>query len=298
MISNPLNKLYFTFVAPIVDDMERVNVFFQQTDAEPEDMDKELNLYFKSLKSRLYDGFDRRRSHEDVDLGAKFNMDIAKLCNNNSDHELRNGIKTVKVHCHKLLDALLDQVKTRIPASQGIFSGLKQMNPNVVLNQVSRLPFKDLPMAFLMGDKISQIEDQYRKILHVVWNEEDCFQDGIPKESVQFWIKVSQYTDMSGDHPYSDLARYALSCLSLPVSNACVERVFSQMAAIKAKSRNRMSFPMLEALLRIRTTFSNQGVCCQNMTVTQGMLSRCNSQIYDSKLNEDDAALIETIEMF
>ena len=118
-----------------------------------------------------------------IDLGAKFNMDIAKLCNNNSDHELRNGIKMVKVHCHKLLDALLDQVKTRIPASQGIFSGLKQMNPNVVLNQVSRLPFKDLPMAFLMGDKISQIEDQYRKILHVVWNEEDCFQDGIPKES-------------------------------------------------------------------------------------------------------------------
>lgn len=302
MLSNPLNKLYFTFAAPIVDEMERVNAFFQQTDAEPEDMVKELNLYFDALKSRLYDGFGRRRSHEDVDFGARFNMDITKLCgdsnNNNGDPELIQGIRTVKVHCHKLLDVLLDQVKSRIPPTKDLFTGLKKLNPTAVLNQVSRLPFKDLPLPFLMGAKVSDIENQYRKILHVMWHEEECFKDGIPKETVPFWFKVSQYTDMAGDHPFADLAQYCMSCLALPVSNACVERVFSQMNAVKTKARNRLSFPMLEAILGIRTSFSSLEVCCQNMSVSKKMLEKFTSKMYERGSAEDDDNVIATIEMF
>ena len=42
MLSDPINLLYFHFVSPLVTEFERVNGFFPATDADPEEMDKEL----------------------------------------------------------------------------------------------------------------------------------------------------------------------------------------------------------------------------------------------------------------
>jgi len=40
------------------------------------------------------------------------------------------------------------------------------------------------------------------------------------------WVEVYNYRDASGEHVYADLALFALSLLSLPLSNADAERVF------------------------------------------------------------------------
>lgn len=71
-------------------------------------------------------------------------------------------------------------------------------------------------------------------------------------DCVAFWGYVLDYRDAGGDYPFKLLAEFALKCLTIPVSNAVVERLFSFMAAVKTKQRNRMQLLMLEAILRIR----------------------------------------------
>ncbi|KYN02588.1 hypothetical protein ALC62_06588 [Cyphomyrmex costatus] len=76
----------------------------------------------------------------------------------------------------------------------------------------------------------------------------------------------------------------ALKLLSLPLSNAVVERVFSIINLIKTKIRNRMKVQTLEALLLIRIYFSNHNICCcRNFLITEKMYDLFNYSIYDNK---------------
>jgi len=70
------------------------------------------------------------------------------------------------------------------------------------------------------------------------------------------------HKDVGGSQPFEKLAKFALKILSLPLSNAVVERAFSVMNATETKPRNKMNFMMLDAILRIRTHFHARKICC------------------------------------
>eukprot|EP00794_Sanderia_malayensis_P000016 gene16-606_t len=55
MLNDPVNLLYFHFVSNLVTEFENVNAFYQATDADPEEMQKELSLHYKTLRSRTCD---------------------------------------------------------------------------------------------------------------------------------------------------------------------------------------------------------------------------------------------------
>lgn len=67
-----------------------------------------------------------------------------------------------------------------------------------------------------------------------------------------FWACVLDCFNSIGESPFKELALFALRCLTLPVSNAVVERIFSYMNCIKTKGRNKLQLQMLDALLRLR----------------------------------------------
>lgn len=69
---------------------------------------------------------------------------------------------------------------------------------------------------------------------------------------VRFWSSVLNYKNALGQHPFEGLALLALKALTLPISNAVVERAFSVLSCIKCRRRNRLQLQMLEALMRVR----------------------------------------------
>ena len=79
---------------------------------------------------------------------------------------------------------------------------------------------------------------------------------------------------------FSDLAKFAFAMLCLPLSNASVERMFSQMALIKTKLRNRMKQPLLESIMHIRAYMSRNGFCCNKFKPTRDMFRRFDARIY------------------
>jgi hypothetical protein len=71
---------------------------------------------------------------------------------------------------------------------------------------------------------------------------------------------------------FPNISNFALKFLSIPFSNAVVERVFSVLNLVKCKIRNKMKIDTLDSILRIRIHFSNEKVCCQSFMPTDKML--------------------------
>lgn len=77
--------------------------------------------------------------------------------------------------------------------------------------------------------------------------------------------------------------RFALSVLSLPISNAYVERIFSTMNIVKSKIRNKINLPLLDSILRIKCYFFIKNICCKDLIATKDMCNRFNVNMYDHK---------------
>lgn len=291
MLSDDSNYLYFVFASPVITEVEKVNALFQSTSAIPSDLLGELDLYYNSLLHRIYDHEGSRKAIDKVEFGMKFSSELKRLIPNMVQQN------AIRQRCLDMLVELVMQVKKRMPENRDIFKGLSKLSPEVILTHVERPAFNDLPFVHLITNSLEACEDQYRRILFHPWSEEPVFSDGIPHDPVKFWAQVKKFTK-NGSKPYEELAGYALSCLTTPVSNAVVERVFSHVNAVKTKVRNRMSLTMLQAILRIQTTLIMTGKCCKDLSITDRMVSLFTTDMYDHKYStsaDDDglSALFE-----
>jgi hypothetical protein len=116
----------------------------------------------------------------------------------------------------------------------------------------------------LNQNDLGKVELQYSKLLNIDWTlVTNC--DNV----YEFWSAVAQFKDADGNLAFEELGKYGLNLLSLPSSNAVVERVFSVMKVVKTKTRNRMMLQMVEAILRIRISLYNMGQCCKKFKCTQ-----------------------------
>ena len=277
MLNDDINHLYFHFLSPIVTEFERVNASFQATNADPEDMVKQLFLLHSTLRYRIYGSGDEVLPNSRVDLGVKFVMESQKYIHHHGNSaEAKVKVEEVYNRCQSFLVEALTQVENRLPGNETIFKGLSYLSPATVLSQVDRVPFYSLPMLHVMAD-ISSVEEEYRRILHVDWAGESVFNGFVPRDSAEFWCGILKYTSSTGEQPFKRLALYALTALATPVSNAICERVFSHVTNVKTKLRSRMRLDMLDAVIRIRVNFKFGQKCCRDLRVSPEMLELFNS---------------------
>ncbi len=90
-----------------------------------------------------------------------------------------------------------------------------------------------------------------------------------------------KHENSSKENPCKELAMYALSCLSTPVSNATMKGVYSHVAILKTKTRNKMSLKLLDPLTSIKTSLKMQGKCHVDFEVPDQILSGFNNLIYE-----------------
>ena len=74
----------------------------------------------------------------------------------------------------------------------------------------------------------------------------------MPNDSVKFRSQILNYT-VEEEPIFSNISKYALTVLSLPCSNAYVERVFSIVTFMKDQYSNRMHLSMLDSIIMIKT---------------------------------------------
>jgi hypothetical protein len=166
-----------------------------------------------------------------------------------------------------ILEEALSQVTCRLPSARDTFESLSKLSSVIIINQISRPMFAELPFKHHAGNNISKTEEQCRQMLFVDWKEEAPIKkDGLPVDTEQFWYGVLQHK------AFKELTTFAHTCLVTPVSNAVVERIFSLVSSVKTKARNRMQLNLLDAIVRIRAELLLSSRCCKDFIASPEML--------------------------
>ncbi|XP_068239267.1 SCAN domain-containing protein 3-like [Palaemon carinicauda] len=282
MLCDEINYLYLIFLSPIVSEFEKINAFFQSTNSDPEMMTKELDLHYRGLKTRVFTKNGDKLSVSMSDLGALFNNELNRCSRENKNPNFVSAVVSLKQRCQDFLVDVIREVEKRIPKNKAIFQGISALHPSKVLSQTARTPFSQLPLQHLLKEDLNIYEEQYRKIICHMWSEDGVFENGIPDNSIAFWSGIFKYENGLGAKPYRKLALYALACLSCPVSNAVVERVFSQVTCVKTKYRNKMSLELLDSIVRIRTHLMIKDTNCVKFNITDDMIKRFTCDMYNA----------------
>ncbi|KNC20769.1 hypothetical protein FF38_00083 [Lucilia cuprina] len=96
------------------------------------------------------------------------------------------------------------------------------------------------------------------------------------------------FNDSAGNNPFKDLAKFAIEMLSLPWSNADVERVFSQLNVVKTKLRNRLITDTVNAVLHVRYGLKLNNKCWYNYEVPKSVVHKIGTNsTYESTNTED-----------
>lgn len=211
---------------------------------------------------------------------ADFGIDYYQALNNcNITTEQKTNLE---YKMHRYLKELCLQLAIRLPLSLNHFKEIKNLSPATCLGQI-RPKFKNLPFLsdFIEDNRLGTVEIQYLKLLDIDWSQ--CIND-----IYQFWTSVYNYKDAGGNYVFKEIGLYAINILSLPFSNAVVERVFSLMNSFKTKSRNRLHVETIESILRLKIFLLNNKICCKDFAVTKEMLQRFNSNSMYKNTETDD----------
>ena len=178
MLHDDVNYLNICFITPVVIEFDKINKFFQATDADTEAMNQQLHMLYVSLKRRLFDIHGNQLSISRVDFGAKFASESLRCSREHQNSSFEIQLLNVKERCVKFILDLVAQIELRLPANKNIFAGLSLSTSGKLLSHVNRAPFGQLPFQQMLRDSedVDEIEEQHRKIILHPWSEEKMFQ--------------------------------------------------------------------------------------------------------------------------
>ena len=221
-------------------------------------------------------------SLDDADLGGGFDAECKKSTLSSDD------LKLVRERCRNFIKRFLQELVRRLPDNVAVIYKLHAFSPSTF---VSYIPKDDaIPWELsVKGCNREEIRSQWQRLAAMRIEEiRGSSNNGEPIDTIEYWIHVSKLTNATGGKMFPELSDFALRALSLPVSNAVVERVFSILSIVKNKLRNGLKLDMLTAILRVRLYNSVRKICCRNFAVTKEMLAVHNSNMYKRKRNYEN----------
>lgn len=293
MYKDEASKLYLLFLKPILKEFQKTNLLFQKTSADHFYLLQELESFVLTLLRRFL-----RRNSVSIEVSLESGLESIYLPVSEVDFgyefqtALDNSSKSISEkdeilrRCHNFLKVVASEALKRLPPNLAFLKKIKVFSPQICLNGITRPRFQELPLSLLKGRDLSQLENQWRNLLQVDWVE--IFKGELPVSAEVFWFGVGDYKDMLNRKPFFDIAQAALSVLSMPISNAVVERVFSVMNVVKHKIRNRMQLKMLNSVVTIRLWLNCQSKCCKDLDPTPAMLNRFTSDMYNDILESPE----------
>lgn len=303
MYNDDTNLLYLLFLCSILKEVTNVNIIFQANDANITKIYSDLRILLVATARRVFKPIFLRiqNQSENVSLTMLHEADIIsiKRALDKADAPIENSLlpldsidfgekfndllakktvsaekaKEIKQRCTGFLVRLIKELVDRLPLNVSVVEKNQLLDPRHVCLSNSKPRIEEFPWQ--LGDPNIDREaiiNQWH-ILSTMRMEEIIGTTASPNNVEHFWIEVLKMKNAGGNLMFKDLAEFSIRCLSLPLSNAVVERIFSVMGTIKTKLRNRMQLPMLIAILRIRTHMNVRGICCNSFQPSDHMIS-------------------------
>ena len=193
-------------------------------------------------------------------------------------------VVNVRERCKEFIVELLVQVQTRLPENIQVLFMLKNLTPSVAL-AVSK-PRIDCLAAYFSNivSDMDIINAEWNSLNFVHWPEH-CLAN-----TVCFWSFVAEAKNADGNQRFGNVSRLALALLTLPFSNATVERAFSLMNVVHCKLRNRLHVRSVEAILQIRYGLWAANATSSSFEPTEYMLKHFFDKPAD---NDEDSGAAE-----
>ena len=129
-------------------EIDKTNKFFQSTNADPEEMTRQLYMHYASLKLRVFGKDGNHLAISRVDFGSKFHSKSIHCSHehkNSSNFNFFLQLQNVQDRCQNFLLQLIAQIEQRLPSNKDIFAGRSVLKPSKVLSHVHRATLEQLP---------------------------------------------------------------------------------------------------------------------------------------------------------
>lgn len=273
-LKDPSLFLYFTFLNYILPKFNNLNLLFQRQEPTIQVLHKKCNdLYIDLLRSYMKrEKLDRVTDITSIDPedNSKFlplnqiylGADIHILLQSERYRNSTDMVQGVRIRCRQFMTSACLEIRKRFPLNSKKLQLCSIFSVDKFLDQQSRVQMpslSDLALEFprIFSGNYQQLDDEWRNIENVV----------IPEAMRQirnpehFFKELSTLTDEFGDLYFTVLPLFALTILSLPTSNADVERIFSKVNLIKTKQRNKISTSTLTSLIIASEMVKSKGGC-------------------------------------
>lgn len=267
--NDDFNLAYLLFLKPILGEVQRVNKAFESNNADVTKLLDDMHFLLTSLVKKICvitPGFDVINSPLEQNLlpnpylGYEFEKKITEINNSNLDEI---GLRQ---RCINFLKKLIGELRNRMPKNIKVLKTISIFAVDNALRQVKDSLIPLMQEFRVNSSNIQKIQNQWENLTTVKWTN--------LKATTDFWIEVNNFRDSCSENPFLELSLFALSFLILPISNAEVERSFSQMNIIKSKIRNRMSATTLNSIMTIRAGLKRMNKCCFDADVPQVVIEK------------------------
>lgn len=279
MYKDKTNSLYLHFLRSLLFEIKAVNKNFHLETGDSLAVFRALNrLYMSTMRHIIKPSVFRMNNEKqlreldlnspsvylspaDADLGTTFSQ---KLGASTLPPEMKLLIQT---RCTDFMKQLLVQYQMRLPASMELLAKLELLCPAAVMSY--KLTVRELPRELFSGS-LDSLETKLRNVASA----------GFSPNIDAFWLEVESFKDAGGNHCFQDLAFGAIKLLTLPISNASVERAFSQVTPLKDDLRSRMGLLLLSGLMDVRTGLARNGLTSATFRPPRQLLRKFDCSIY------------------
>lgn len=290
LYQNPTNEAYLLYIHSILDQLQNLVKIFQSNNIDPSKLLNDLIIVIESIGRRVLnpniqiDIFEVNNLEDFLVphpyLGFRVENKLREITNTNRFST--EDEKQFRDKCVHFTIGIIKQLRQRLPDNYRILLKVNQLSVSNTLRQVKE---KITPLVQEMGhdeEFISKVETQWNNITLVPWEKKN--------NTIAFWSEVLLYKDAADVNPFKELCSFALSMISLPWSNAEVERVFSQLNIVKNKSRNRLKNDTTNAILTIRSGLRRLKKCCHNYELPKEILKKIGTMATyeNSRTNEEE----------
>ncbi|KAK3922866.1 tRNA(Ile2) 2-agmatinylcytidine synthetase TiaS [Frankliniella fusca] len=309
---NSSTLLYISFLKNVLMPVQKVSKAFEQTNADITKVYMELRTVAMTLAARILKPQCMAQAARPGMLRSEEAKVIENALNNSAnllpvDRIILGDAFTRTAHVEKLTPEELEPIRhkcgayiftltkllmSKLPDNLDAVSKLRFLTPRMVLAPTARPTFQQLPLELGVNINRDELESQWAQLGTLPITEIMDLDTETNKledvDIVHFWASVLKLKNACGEAAFEKLVTFALSALSLPISNAVVERAFSVMSCIKCRRRNRLQLIMLEALMRLRIHLKVKetacgaviGQCCKTFQLSREMLRNFTSDMY------------------
>ena len=300
-LKNPIFKLYYQFLSFVLPKFTTFNKLFQSETPNIHFLINYLVSTYKAfLSCYLSAQYIRSTTIDKIEPGHVSNfvpltsmnmgVDVAHFLvanSSNTSANMKSEIQGFLQHVQKFYIEAALQIQQRFPINDDTLKSLIVLNPDII-NSTSANEITTLATKFpniIPHSELGQLDDEWRQLQFMDTSDLPDF-TGKRKDVATFWGSVSRIVDTSDNKRYPILSKLMKSMLSLPHSNADVERIFSQVVLVKTKHRNKLKTGTLDAILTAKECIPSS---CVQLQPTSSMYRRMNSEIYISESSDSES---------